>query len=95
MYAITGVTGQVGGAMARILLARGKAVRGVVRNAEKGQSWAAKGCEIAVADMEDEAALAAAFRGTDGIFILPPSEFDPSPGFPEALSVIAGCQKGD
>src|SRR5689334_16659978 len=84
MYAITGITGQVGGAMARTLLARGKAVRAVVRNVEKGQSWAAKGCEIAVADMEDVAALAAAFQGTDGVFILPPSEFDPSPGFPEA-----------
>jgi NAD(P)H dehydrogenase (quinone) len=93
MYAITGITGQVGGAMARTLLARGKAVRAVVRNVEKGQSWAAKGCEIAVADMEDAAALAAAFQGTDGVFILPPSEFDPSPGFPEALRVIAAVKK--
>jgi NAD(P)H dehydrogenase (quinone) len=93
MYAITGITGQVGGAMARTLLARGKTVRAVVRNVEKGQSWAAKGCEIAVADMEDAAALAAAFQGTDGIFILPPSEFDPSPGFPEAHRVIAAVKK--
>lgn len=93
MYAITGITGQVGGAMARTLLARGKAVRAVVRNVEKGQSWAAKGCEIAVADMEDAAALAAAFQGTDGVFILPPSEFDPSPGFPEALRVISAVKK--
>jgi uncharacterized protein YbjT (DUF2867 family) len=93
MYAITGITGQVGGAMARTLLARGNAVRAVVRNVEKGQSWAAKGCEIAVADMEDAAALAAAFQGTDGVFILPPSEFDPSPGFPEALRVIAAVKK--
>jgi len=93
MYAITGITGQVGGAMARTLLARGKNVRAVVRNATKGQPWAAKGCEIAVADMEDAAALAAAFRGTDGVFILPPSEFDPSPGFPEALQVIAAVKE--
>jgi NAD(P)H dehydrogenase (quinone) len=93
LYAITGISGQVGGAMARTLLARGKAVRAVVRNVEKGQSWAAKGCEIAVADMEDAAALAAAFQGTDGVFILPPSEFDPSPGFPEALRVIAAVKK--
>lgn len=93
MYAITGITGQVGGAMARTLLARGKSVRAVVRNAGKGQSWAAKGCEIAVAEMEDAEALAAAFRGTDGVFILPPSEFDPSPGFPEALRVIDAVKK--
>src|SRR5262245_22541800 len=88
MYAITGITGQVGGAMARALLAAGQPVRAVVRNADKGGSWAAKGCEVAVAEMEDAAALAAAFACADGVFILPPSEFDPSPGFPEARRVI-------
>jgi NAD(P)H dehydrogenase (quinone) len=88
MYAITGITGQVGGAMARALLAAGQPVRAVVRNADKGRSWLAKGCEVAVAEMEDAAALATAFAGADGVFILPPSEFDPSPGFPEALRVI-------
>src|SRR5258708_17614383 len=93
MYAITGITGQVGGAMARALLAADKTVRAVVRNIEKGQSWAAKGCEIAVADMEDAAALAAAFLGTEGVFILPPSEFDPLPGYPEALRVIAAVKE--
>jgi uncharacterized protein YbjT (DUF2867 family) len=92
MYAITGITGQVGGAMARTLLAQGKPVRAVVRNVEKGQFWAAKGCEIALADMEDAAALTAAFEGTEGIFILPPSEFDPSPGFPEALRIISAVK---
>ena len=93
MYAITGITGQVGGAMARALLSVDKTVRAVVRNIEKGQSWAAKGCEIAVADMEDAAALAAAFLGTKGVFILPPSEFDPLPGYPEALRVIAAVKE--
>src|SRR5260370_24816169 len=88
MYAITGITGQVGGAMARALLFADKNVRAVVRNIEKGRSWAAKGCEIIVADMEDAAALATAFKGTDGAFILPPSEFDPLPGYPIALRVI-------
>jgi uncharacterized protein YbjT (DUF2867 family) len=27
-------------------------------------------------------------KGAQGVFILPPSEFDPSPGFPEAHAVI-------
>ena len=93
MYAITGITGQVGGAMARDLLAAGKPVRAVVRSSEKGQPWTAKGCEIAVAKMEDAVTLAAAFAGVDGVFILPPSEFDPSPGFPEALRVIAAVKE--
>ena len=39
MYAITGVTGNVGGAVARALLAGGQSVRAIVRNADKGQVW--------------------------------------------------------
>ena len=88
MYAITGITGKVGGAMARALLAAGQAVRAVVRDAKKGEVWAALGCEIALAEMEDKAALTKAFTGATAVFILPPSEFDPKPGYPEAQVVI-------
>jgi uncharacterized protein YbjT (DUF2867 family) len=40
MYAITGITGKVGGAVARTLLAAGQPVRAVVRDAAKARSWA-------------------------------------------------------
>ena len=46
MYAITGITGKVGGIVANILLEAGLPVRAVVRDAEKGRAWAAKGCEV-------------------------------------------------
>lgn len=36
-YVITGITGQVGGAVARSLLADNQPVRAVVRNAAKGR----------------------------------------------------------
>ncbi|HDR8908560.1 TPA: NAD(P)H-binding protein, partial [Burkholderia multivorans] len=88
MYAITGITGKVGGALARELLAAGQPVRAVVRDAARAEAWAERGCEIATAFMEDSSSLAAAFEGTTGVFILPPSEFDPEPGFPEARTVI-------
>lgn len=88
MYAITGITGQVGGALARTLLAARQPVRAIVRDADKAREWAARGCEIAFASMNDASALAAAFEGAEGVFILPPSEFDPAPGFPEARAVI-------
>ncbi|MDP9155625.1 MAG: NmrA family NAD(P)-binding protein [Pseudomonadota bacterium] len=88
MYAITGISGKVGGALARTLLSKGLPVRAIVRDPGKAQHWASQGCESALADMEDVAALTAAFRGADGVFILPPSNFDPSPGFPEARVVI-------
>jgi uncharacterized protein YbjT (DUF2867 family) len=88
MYAITGITGKVGGTLARALLAAGQPVRAVVRDAKKGETWAALGCEIALAEMEDAAALTNAFVGMAAVFILPPSEFDPEPGYPEAQVVI-------
>jgi uncharacterized protein YbjT (DUF2867 family) len=88
MYAITGITGKVGGALARSLLAAGQPVRAIVRDATKGAAWAALGCELAVAEMGDTAALTAAFTGATAVFILPPSEFDPEPGYPEAQAVI-------
>ena len=88
MYAITGITGKVGGALAANLLAAGLPVRAVVRDASKGAVWAERGCEIALADMNDRAALAAAFAGTEAAFILPPSEFDPAPGYVQARATI-------
>ncbi|WP_420992300.1 NmrA family NAD(P)-binding protein [Cupriavidus sp. 30B13] len=88
MYAITGISGKVGGALADTLLAAGEPVRAVVRNPANGAQWAARGCEVAIAEMTDADALARAFDGAEGVFILPPSEFDPAPGFPEARAVI-------
>jgi uncharacterized protein YbjT (DUF2867 family) len=61
MYAITGITGQVGGAVARALLAARLPDRAVVRAAGKGATWAEHGCEAAIADMNDAVALTAAF----------------------------------
>jgi uncharacterized protein YbjT (DUF2867 family) len=88
MYAITGITGKVGGEIARNLVADGQSVRAVLRDQAKGAAWAAKGCEVAIAEMENAEQLAAAFSGAEGVFILPPSDFDPEPGYPEAKRVI-------
>jgi NAD(P)H dehydrogenase (quinone) len=90
MYAITGITGKVGGELARNLLAAGRRVRAIVRNASKSEEWAALGCEVALANMEDGLALADAFAGATATFILPPPEFDPEPGYPEARAAIDG-----
>jgi uncharacterized protein YbjT (DUF2867 family) len=92
MFAITGITGEVGGAVARNLLAVGKAVRAVVRDARKGAAWKEKGCEVAVADIGDRVALADAFAGAEAIFVLVPSNFDPTPGFPEARTIAASLR---
>src|ERR1700733_4956399 len=89
MYAVTGITGRVGGVTGRTLLNAGLSVRAVVRDAAKGAAWKKCGCEVAVADMNDAPALTAAFPGASGVFVLIPSNFDPEPGFPEARAIIA------
>ena len=81
MYAITGITGQVGGALADALFAAGRPFRAVVRDAAKGEAFAARGAEIAVAAIDDAAALTRAFEGSEAAFILLPPDFDPAPDF--------------
>jgi NAD(P)H dehydrogenase (quinone) len=84
-----GITGQVGGEVGRSLLAASKPVRAIVRDASKGQEWVGRGCEIVAAEINDSSALAAAFEGAEGVFVLVPPYFDPLPGFPEARAVAA------
>ncbi len=90
-YAITGITGKVGSAVAHNLLAAGNVVRAVVRDASKGTAWAQRGCDVAVASIEDANGLTKAFTGVDGVFLMIPPDYDPEPGFPrihEAVDVV-------
>jgi uncharacterized protein YbjT (DUF2867 family) len=91
-YGITGITGKVGGALARELLSAHQPVRGIVRDIERGRPCALQGCEIATAEMQDGASLTDAFTGAEGVLILLPSEFDPAPGFPEVRDIIAAVK---
>jgi uncharacterized protein YbjT (DUF2867 family) len=89
MFAITGIRGNVGGAVARSLSASGKPVRAVVRDLDKGKEWAERGCHLVAADINDAAALTTAFQGAEGVFVLIPPNFDPSPDFREARTTAA------
>jgi uncharacterized protein YbjT (DUF2867 family) len=88
MFAVTGITGQVRGVVARVLLATGLDARGVVRDPVKGEDWANQGCEVVVGEMNVAAVLARAFDGAEAVFILLPPKFDPAPGFPESRAAI-------
>jgi NAD(P)H dehydrogenase (quinone) len=88
MYAVTGITGKVGAAVARSLLSADQAVRAVIRDRSKGGPWARLGCDVAIADMQDTGALTTAFEGTAGVFAMLPPVFDPAPGFPEPTRLI-------
>jgi uncharacterized protein YbjT (DUF2867 family) len=92
MFAITGITGQVGGATARNLLDNGHQVRAILRDQSKAQLWRDRGCDIAIADLGDTASLTQALLGVEGVFILLPPTFDPTPGFLEARRTIASIR---
>jgi NAD(P)H dehydrogenase (quinone) len=83
MVAVTGITGKVGSQVARGLLEQGQTVRAVVRSQAKGQEWAALGCEVCVANIDDAVAMTKAFRDVDGVFLMTPPNYDPEPGFPD------------
>jgi uncharacterized protein YbjT (DUF2867 family) len=84
-----GITGNVGGAAARHLLAQGKTVRALVRDRAKAAAWSDQGVELVDGDWNDSAAIKRALDGVDGAFVMLPAIWAPSPDFKEAKGVIA------
>ena len=93
MFAITGISGRVGGAAARTLHAHGHSLRAVLRDRAKAAPWAARAAEIALADFADVDAVRAAFTGVEGVFVMIPPDFDPVPGYPETRAIIAAVRE--
>jgi uncharacterized protein YbjT (DUF2867 family) len=67
---VTGATGTQGGAVARNLLARGYAVRGLTRNpdSERAHAMTQLGVKMVKGDIDDAASLAAAMNSAYGVF---------------------------
>ena len=70
IIAITGASGQQGGAVARKLLAEGWNVRALTRDLNKpaAQALAAAGAELVAGDMDSRSDLDKAFQGAYGVF---------------------------
>lgn len=73
MFAIVGAAGKVGYSTSVALRKAGLPVRAVLRDRAKAVPLSEIGCEIALADLQDPAALASAIAGADAVqIILPP-----------------------
>ena len=70
IIAVTGATGQQGGAVARKLLAEGWQVRALTRDLNKpaAQELKALGAELVAGNMDNRTELDAAFKGAYGVF---------------------------
>jgi uncharacterized protein YbjT (DUF2867 family) len=89
MFLVMGITGKVGGATARHLLAQGKEVRALVRDREKAAKWADEGVHLVDGDWNDSAAIEMALRNVEGAFVMLPAVWAPSPDYKEAKAMIA------
>jgi len=61
--------------VAETLLGQKKKVRVVLRDAGKTRAWKEAGADVAIADVEDGAALKHAFNGAEGVYVLLPPNF--------------------
>lgn len=75
MFVVVGATGHTGSTVAETLLRHGQPVRVVVRSAEKGAAWKAKGADVAVATYQDVKAMTKAFEGARGVYLLVPPNY--------------------
>lgn len=75
MFVVVGATGNTGSAVVETLLAKKQPVRIIVRSAEKGAAWKAKGVEVVVASLDDVSPLTKAFEGAKGVYLLVPPNY--------------------
>ncbi len=90
MYAVVGATGNTGRAVVKELEALGERPVCVVRNADKAKDVLGGGAKIAVAELDDRAALARALEGMKRVFIV--TGHNPSSAV-QQINVIEAAKK--
>jgi NAD(P)H dehydrogenase (quinone) len=74
MFVILGATGKIGGATIGALRRAGAPVRAVMRDQDKAAPFLKTGCDCAIANIGDAAALARAMDGAEAVQVLCPME---------------------
>ena len=86
-FAVFGVSGRTGSAAAKTLLRSGKPVRVILRDPSKGQEWADRGAEIAVADLMDAEATTRALENVQGAYVVSPPNYAREDLFERAAAI--------
>lgn len=98
MFVIFGAAGNVGKVSAAALRRAGREVRAVVRNDRQGQVLAEIGCDIAIADLLDPAAVARAIDGAYAVQVLCPVPYgdaDPAATMRRMIDVSADALRAN
>jgi len=72
MYVVTGATGHTGNLIARALLAKGKKVRVIGRDAARLEPLVKQGADPCVGSLDDAAAMTKAFSGAKAVYAMIP-----------------------
>ncbi|MEQ1844737.1 MAG: NAD(P)H-binding protein, partial [Nitrospira sp.] len=75
MFVVLGATGNTGSVVVETLLSKKQPVRVIVRSADKGAGWKAKGADVSVASLDDVPALTKALEGAKGVYLLVPPNY--------------------
>ncbi len=75
MYVVLGATGHTGSAVVETLLKAGQSVRVLVRSAERGAAWKAKGADVTVASLDDVPALTKGLAGATSAYLMVPPNY--------------------
>ncbi|MEO9362582.1 MAG: NmrA family NAD(P)-binding protein [Nitrososphaera sp.] len=96
MYAVVGASGNTGRIVAEQLLAAGKKVRAIGRNADHLKALADKGAEPFIASIEDKSALTKAFTGVQAVYsMIPPSMVEDQTSYVNKVGeALAGAVAG-
>lgn len=89
MFFVSGITGKVGGAAARVLLENGYKIRALVRDPQKAVEWSKHGVDVRQGNLTDVDAVAAALEQVEGAFLMQPTPLGVSRDFPEAKALNA------
>jgi uncharacterized protein YbjT (DUF2867 family) len=89
---VTGVSGQVGGALVEELVRRGARLRAMVRTEEQATDLAARGADAVVGDFERPETLPRALDGVDRTFLM--ARDDPNQPPMEAAFIEAATRAG-
>jgi len=89
MFLVLGITGRVGGAVARHLLDHGSRVRALIRDSSKVPAWAHGNVELVEGDWSNAETIKSALDGVEGAYVMLPPFFTPSRNFAEAKVLIS------